>query len=132
GPLGFAVRNLKRRGFHTLLAFLGLTITIGSTTFLILIARILISSTGLEIGTRSTLGISWLLIGYLQLSLAFVLILGLPSSSHLVSSMINQRTRDIGVIKAAGCITPRLLTNSLTEALPVYLATSLVGALAAL
>ena len=132
GPLGFAVRNLKRRGFHTLLAFLGLTITIGSTTFLILIARILISSIGLEIGTRSTLGISWLLIGYLQLSLAFVLIVGLLSSSHLVSSMINQRTRDIGVIKAAGCITPRLFAYSLTEALLVFLASSLIGGLAAL
>jgi len=132
GPLGFAVRNLKRRGFHTLLAFLGLTITIGSTTFLILLARILISNIGLEIGTRSTLGISWLLIGYLQLSLAFVLIVGLLSSSHLVSSMINQRTRDIGVIKAAGCITPRLFAYSLTEALLVFIASSLVGALAAL
>ncbi len=132
GPLGFAVRNLKRRGFHTLLAFLGLTITIGSTTFLILLARILISNIGLEIGTRSTLGISWLLIGYLQLSLAFVLIVGLLSSSHLVSSMINQRMRDIGVIKAAGCITPRLFAYSLTEALLVFLASSLVGALAAL
>ena len=132
GPLGFAVRNLKRRGFHTLLAFLGLTITISSTTFLILLARILVSSIGLEIGTRSTLGISWLLIGYLQLSLAFVLIVGLLSSSHLVSSMINQRTRDIGVIKAAGCITPRLFAYSLTEALLVFLASSLVGALAAL
>jgi len=132
GPLGFAVRNLKRRGFHTLLAFLGLTITIGSTTFLILLARILISNIGLEIGTRSTLGISWLLIGYLQLSLAFVLIVGLLSSSHLVSSMINQRMRDIGVIKAAGCITPRLFAYSLTEALLVFIASSLVGALAAL
>jgi len=132
GPLGFAVRNLKRRGFHTLLAFLGLTITIGSTTFLILLARILISNIGLEIGTRSTLGISWLFIGYLQLSLAFVLIVGLLSSSHLVSSMINQRTRDIGVIKAAGCITPRLFAYSLTEALLVFIASSLVGALAAL
>jgi ABC-type antimicrobial peptide transport system permease subunit len=132
GPLGFAVRNLKRRGFHTLLAFLGLTITIGSTTFLILLAQTLMSSVGLEIGARSTLGISWLFIGYLQLSLAFVLIVGLLSSSHLVSSMINQRTRDIGVIKAAGCITPRLFAYSLTEAMLVFPASSLVGGLAAL
>src|SRR5437867_6178216 len=46
--------------------------------------------------------------------------------------MINQRMRDIGVIKAAGCITPRLFAYSLTEALLVFLASSLVGALAAL
>jgi hypothetical protein len=91
-----------------------------------------VSSITLEIGSRSTLGISWLVIGHLQLSLGFVLIVGLLSSSHLVSSMINQRTRDIGVIKAAGCITPRLFAYSLTEALLVFLASSLVGGLAAL
>lgn len=81
---------------------------------------------------RSTFGISWLIFAYLVLALALVSIVGLLSSSYLVSSMINQRMRDIGVIKAAGALTRRLLSYVTFEAFVVIFSSCLVGALSAL
>ena len=110
GPLGFAVRNLRRRGFHSLLAFLGLTLTVTATTFLMLLGESLASRLGVGFSTTLSFGLGWLVTGFLMLSLAFDLIVGLLSVSYLVSSMINQRMRDIGVIKAAGSLPNRLFS----------------------
>ncbi len=130
GPVGFATRNLQRRGFHALLAFVGLTVTTASTIFLLLIGQSLVSTLNVEFDSKSTLGISYLFLGYVMLALAFILIIGLVSAGYLVSTMINQRTRDIGVMKAAGCQTPRLFAYALTEALIVFLASSVAGGIA--
>ncbi len=81
---------------------------------------------------KMTLGIAWLLSGYLFLSLAFVILVGILSISYLVSSMINQRMKDIAIIKAAGCLPRRLLSYSLAEASVVILCSCLAGALTAL
>lgn len=132
GPLGFAVRNLRRRGFHSLLAFFGLTLTVTATTFLLLLGESLASKLGVGFSASVSFGLGWLVSGYLMLSLAFVLIVGLLSASYLVSSMINQRMRDIGVIKAAGAIPNRLFSYAFTEAMLVFAASCLVGGLAAL
>ena len=69
GPLGFAARSLRRRGFHSYLAFLGLTLTIATTTFLLLLGQDLASRLGVDSSMRSTFGISWLIFAYLVLSL---------------------------------------------------------------
>ena len=80
---------------------------------------------------RSTFGISWLILAYLVLALALISVVGLLSSSYLVSSMINQRMRDIGVIKAAGALPRRLLSYVTFEAFVVIFSSCLVGALPA-
>src|SRR3989442_14854535 len=132
GPLGFAARSLRRRGFHSYLAFLGLTLTVATTTFLLLLGQDLATRLGIDSSMRSTFGISWLIFAYLVLALALVSIVGLLSSSYLVSSMINQRMRDIGVIKAAGALPRRLLSYVTFEAFVVIFSSFLVGALSAL
>jgi len=132
GPLGFAAKSLQRRGFHSYLAFLGLTLTVATTTFLLLLGQDLATRLGVDSSMRSTFGISWLIFAYLVLALALVSIVGLLSSSYLVSSMINQRMRDIGVIKAAGALTRRLLSYVTFEAFVVIFSSCLVGALSAL
>ncbi len=132
GPLGFAAKNLRRRGFHSYLAFLGLTLTVATTTFLLLLGQDLATRLGIDSSMRSTFGISWLIFAYLVLALALVSIVGLLSSSYLVSSMINQRMRDIGVIKAAGALPRRLLSYVTFEAFVVIFSSCLVGALSAL
>src|SRR6266581_3232018 len=132
GPLGFAAKSLRRRGFHSYLAFLGLTLTVATTTFLLLLGQDLATRLGIDSSMRSTFGISWLIFAYLVLALALVSIVGLLSSSYLVSSMINQRMRDIGVIKAAGALPRRLLSYVTFEAFVVIFSSCFVGALSAL
>jgi ABC-type antimicrobial peptide transport system permease subunit len=132
GPLGFAARSLRRRGFHSYLALLGLTLTVATTTLLLLLGQDLATRLGVDSSMRSTFGISWLIFAYLVLALGLIGIVGLLSSSYLVSSMINQRMRDIGVIKAAGALPGRLLSYVTFEVLVVIFSSCLLGALAAL
>src|SRR5947199_481587 len=132
GPLGFAAKSLRRRGFHSYLAFIGLTLTVATTTFLLLLGQDLATRLGIDSSMRSTFGISWLIFAYLVLALGLVSIIGLLSSSYLVSSMIDQRMRDIGVIKAAGALPRRLLSYVTFEAFAVIFSSCLVGALSAL
>src|SRR6266849_2041580 len=132
GPLGFAAKSLRRRGFHSYLAFLGLTLTVATTTFLLLLGQDLAARLGIDSSMRSTFGISWLIFAYLVLALALISIVGLLSSSYLVSSMVNQRMRDIGVIKAAGALPRRLLSYVTFEAFLVIFSSCLVGSLSAL
>src|SRR3989454_2659277 len=132
GPLGFAAKSLRRRGFHAYLAFLGLTLTIATTTFLLLLGQDLATRLGIDSTMRSTFGISWLIFAYLVLALGLIGIVGLLSASYLVSSMISQRMRDIGVIKAAGALPRRLLSYVTFEAFVVIFSSCLVGALSAL
>src|SRR5215471_9483083 len=100
GPLGFAGKNLSRRGFHSLLAFIGLTLAVTSTTFLLLLGEGLYTRLGVVLSPKGTFGIDWLFFGYLLLSLLLIVMVGIVSVPYLVSSMINQRMRDIAVIKA--------------------------------
>jgi hypothetical protein len=81
---------------------------------------------------RSTFGFSWLIFAYLALALALIGIEGLISTSYLVSSMINQRMRDIGVFKAAGALPGRLLSYVTFETLVVIFSSCFLGGLAAL
>src|SRR2546428_5944434 len=132
GPLGFAAKSLRRRGFHAYLAFLGLTLTIATTTFLLLLGQDLATRLGIDSTMRSTFGISWLIFAYLVLALGLIGIVGLLSASYLVSSMISQRMRDVGVIKAAGALARRHLSYVTFEAFVVIFSSCLVGALSAL
>ncbi len=72
GPLGFAAKSLRRRGFHSYLAFLGLTLTVATTTFLLLLGQDLATRLGIDSSMRSTFGISWLIFAYLVLALALI------------------------------------------------------------
>jgi hypothetical protein len=131
GPLGFAARSLRRRGFHSYLALLGLTLTVATTTLLLLLGQDLAIRLGVDSSMRSTFGISWLIFAYLVLALGLIGIVGLLSTSYLVSSMINQRMKDIGVIKAAGALPGRLLSYVTFEVLVVAFSSCFLGALTA-
>src|SRR5260370_13349545 len=132
GPLGVAARSLRRRGFHSFLAFLGLALTVATTTFLLLLGQDLASRLGVDSSMRSTFGISWLIFAYLVLSLGLISIVGLLSTSYLVSSMMRQRMRDIGLIKAAGALPRRLPAYVTFESLVVIVSSCFVGGLSAL
>lgn len=132
GPLGFAGKNLSRRGFHSYLAFLGLTLSVTSTTLLLLLGQGLANRLGIVLSPKGTFGIDWLFFGYLVLSLVLIIIVGAVSTSHLVSSMLNQRMRDIGVIKAAGALPRRLFSYVFAEGMLIVTGSCFTGAMAAL
>ena len=132
GPLGFAARSLHRRGFHAFLAFLGLTLTVASATFVLLLGEGIAGKLNIGIYPRTTFGIAWLFSAYLLLSLVFVLIVGLLSASYLVASMTNQRMRDIAVVKAAGALPRLLFSYALAEPLVIFSSSCLAGTLTAL
>ena len=81
---------------------------------------------------KGTFGIDWLFFGYLLLSLILIIIVGAVSTSYLVSSMLNQRMRDIGVIKAAGALPRRLFSYVFAEGMLVVTASCFAGAIVAL
>src|SRR3989454_11440958 len=99
---------------------------------MLLIGQDLATRLGIDSSMRSTFGMSWLIFAYLVLALGLIGIVGLLSMSYLVSSMISQRMRDIGVIKAAGALPRRLLSYVTFEALLVIVSSCLVGPLSAL
>lgn len=132
GPLGFAGKNLSRRGFHSILAFLGLTLTVTSTTLLLLLGQGLANRLGIVLSPKGTFGIDWLFFGYLVLALILIIIVGGVSTSYLMSSMLNQRMRDIGVIKAAGALPRRLFSYIFAEGMLVVTASCFTGAMVAL
>ncbi|HZY94165.1 MAG TPA: FtsX-like permease family protein [Candidatus Bathyarchaeia archaeon] len=132
GPLGFATRNLKRRGFHSLLALFGLALTVASMTLLLLLGRDLISRFNLESYFQLTFGIDLLIFGYLLLSLAAILIVGIVSTTYLASSMINQRMKDVAVLKAAGSLPRRLYSYIMAEGMTVILSGCITGTVLAI
>jgi len=132
GPLGFAGKNLSRRGFHAWLAFIGLAASVAGTSFLLLLGQGLALKLGVSLSPVGTFGIDWLFFGFLFLSLVLIIIVGALSSSYLVSSMVSQRTKDIGVIKAAGSLPARLSAYAFSEGILVTLSACLVGGISAL
>lgn len=95
--------------------------------FLLLLGRALYVRLGVTFSSSGTFGIAWLFFGYLIVSLLLIIIVGAVSASYLVSSMINQRMRDIGIIKAAGSLPRRLFAYVLAEGMLVVVASCVVG-----
>jgi hypothetical protein len=96
---------------------MGLALTVTSITFLLLLGEGLYTRLGVVLSPKGTFGIDWLFFGYLLISLLLIVIVGIVSVPYLVSSMINQRMRDIAVIKAAGTLPRRLFSYAFTEVL---------------
>lgn len=77
---------------------------------------------------RMTFGFSRIFFTYLLLACFLGFWIGMISTSYLVSSMLDERMRDIGVIKASGCLSDNLFSYFMTEVVTVILSSCLVGA----
>ncbi|MCW3996009.1 MAG: ABC transporter permease [Candidatus Bathyarchaeota archaeon] len=98
----FPTNDLIRRRLQTSLAITSLTLSIGSTLFLLLFSNrlglgIAATSGTMTLGLRALFGQFILFIGVL------IFIVGAVLTSFIVFLMMAQRTRDFGLIKAAGC-----------------------------
>jgi len=99
---GFPINDLLRRRLQSGLVVVTLTLSVASTLFLLLFSSrvgvgLTASSNVFTLGLISVFGQFMLFMGIL------VFLVGAILTSFIVSLMMVQRTRDFGLIKAAGC-----------------------------
>ena len=114
--ISFPIKDLTRRKFQTGLTILGLTICTSATLFLVIFG----SNLGFEIAFL-TLG-GRLTSGFSNIFSRFIFVVGLLNilagafiTSFLVYLTMSERVRDIGVMKAAGCLSGSILGYFITE-----------------
>ena len=115
---GFPVNDLTRRRLQTTLVIVTLTLSVASTLFLLLFSsRLGVGLTASE-GTF-TLGLTSVFSEFITFIGALVFIVGAVLTSFIVMLMMAQRTRDFGLIKAAGCPNSLVGGYFMTELLTV-------------
>jgi len=114
--ISFPIKDLTRRKFQTGLTILGLTICTSATLFLVIFG----SNLGFEIAFLTVGG--RLTSGFSNIFSRFILVVGLLNilagafiTSFLVYLTMSERVRDIGVMKAAGCVSGSILGYFVTE-----------------
>ena len=114
--ISFPIKDLTRRKFQTGLTILGLTICTSATLFLVIFG----SNLGFEIGFLTVGG--RLTSGFSNIFSRFILVVGFLNilagafiTSFLVYLTMSERVRDIGVMKAAGCVSGSILGYFVTE-----------------
>ena len=115
----FPVNDLLRRKLQTSLTFLSLTACVASTLFLLLFSDQI--GVGITSAAQSTLtiGFSVIFANFLLFVGILVFVAGAVIVSFIVFLMMVQRTRDFGLIKAAGCPNSLVFGYFLTELLIV-------------
>jgi len=114
--ISFPIKDLIRRKFQTGLTILGLTICASATIFLVVFG----SNLGFEIAFLTVGG--RLSSGFFNIFSRFILVVGVLNilagafiTSFLVYLTMSERVRDIGVMKAAGCLSGSILGYFITE-----------------
>ncbi|MCL2358934.1 FtsX-like permease family protein [Candidatus Bathycorpusculum sp.] len=123
---GFPINDLLRRRLQTGLVVVTLTLSVASTLFLLLFSSrvgvgLTASSNVFTIALTSVFGQFILFIGIL------VFLVGAVLTSFIVSLMMAQRTRDFGLIKAAGCPNSLVGGYFMTELLSVVILSCILG-----
>jgi len=125
----FPVNDLLRKKMQTSLAILSLASCVASTVFLLLFAE----RTGLGISSlvegKLTAGFSLLFYPFLTLLMVLVVISGVVMISFTAFIMMAQRTRDVGLMKAAGCPNGLVFGYFFTELLVVAFVACVLGTL---
>ena len=122
----FATNDLLRRKLQTILTIATLMLSVASTLFLLLFSnrlgvRIASTSGTLTLGLMALLGQFILFVGVL------IFVVGAVLTSFVVFLMMTQRTRDFGLIKAAGCPNSLVAGYFMTELLTVTFVGCVLG-----
>ena len=99
---GFPINDLLRRKLQTSLTVATLTLSVASTLFLLLFSRRLGLGIASNTGTL-TLGLTAIFSQFILFIGILIFVVGAVLTSFIVFLMMAQRTRDFGLIKAAGC-----------------------------
>ena len=123
----FPVNDLLRRKLRTSLIVISLTCSVASTLFLLLFSeRIGFGVTSVAGGTL-THGLLGVFSQFVLFVGILIFVVGAVIISFIVFLMMAQRTRDFGLIKAAGCPNGLVFGYFMTELLIVTLACCLLG-----
>jgi ABC-type antimicrobial peptide transport system permease subunit len=117
----FSINDLLRRKLQTGLTIIGLALCVTSTLFLVLL--------GDRLGLRTfSVGENKLTVSFASVFSQFILFteflvfaVGTATISFLIYAMMSQRTRDVGLMKAAGCPNDLVFSYFVTELIIVVL-----------
>ena len=126
--ISFPIKDLTRRKTQTALTILGLTISTAAALFLVIFG----SSLGFEI-TYLTIG-GRLTSGFYNIFSQFIIIVSLLNlltgpiiTSFLIHLTMSGRMRDIGVMKASGCLSGSITAYFVTELSLLVILSSITG-----
>ncbi len=123
---GFPINDLLRRRLQTSLTIVTFTLSVASTLFLLLFSTRL----GLGISAGSdilTLGLSAIFGQFIIFIGVLIFVVGATLTSFIAFLMMAQRTRDFGLIKAAGCPNSLVAGYLMTELLIVTFVGCVLG-----
>ncbi len=102
--LGFPMKDLMRRKFQTGLTMVGLTICVATTVFLVLFGENVGFEFALVTGGTLTIGFSNIFSRFIFMVTLLNVFVGALVTSFLVYLSMFQRVRDVGIMKATGCL----------------------------
>jgi ABC-type antimicrobial peptide transport system permease subunit len=125
----FPLKDMARRKFQTLLTTLSLVVCVSVTVFLVLFGENL----GVEVvsftGGGLTFGFSYILYTFIVVIVLLNSVTGVVIAYFLMSTATSERVRDVGIMKAIGCLTDVVLGYFSTELLIIVFAGCAVGTL---
>ena len=122
----FPANDLLRRKWQTGLTAATLTLSVASTLFLLRFSRRI----GIDVAqsaTSLTSGLSTVFSQFILFIGILIFAVGAVITSFVVLLMMKQRTRDFGLIKAAGCPNGLVFSFFLTELLIITLTSCILG-----
>ncbi len=125
--LGFPVKDLMRRKFQTGLTMFGLTICIATAVFLILFGENVGFEFALVTGGKLTMGFSNVFSRFISIVTLLNVLVGALVTSFFVYLAMSQRVRDVGIMKATGCLANVAFGYFLTELSIVVFISCVVG-----
>ena len=123
----FSVNDLLRRRLQTALVITSLALSVASTVYLLLFSERIGFSISLVAEGKLTAGFSIVFSPFILMLTILILIAGAVIGSFMVSMMMTQRIRDIGLMKAAGCPNDLVFGYFFTEVLIVVFVSCAVG-----
>ena len=123
----FPINDLLRRKLQTALALVSLTASVAATLFLLLFSEQVRAGVTATAQKTLTLGFSVVFSQFLLFVGILVFAVGATTTSIIVFLMMAQRTRDFGLMKAAGCPNGLVFGYFFTELLAVTAAGCLLG-----
>jgi ABC-type antimicrobial peptide transport system permease subunit len=131
--LSFPIKDLTRRKFQTILTMLGLTTNVATTIFLITFGE----SIGFEIVEialitegKLTMGFSYVFSLFIVIIVFLSILAGVLITSFLISVTMSERIRDVGIMKATGCLVDLVFGYFVIELLIMILISCIIGTLA--
>jgi len=126
--ISFPIKDLARRKFQTGLTILGLTLCTSATLFLVTFGNnIGFEIASITVGGRLTSGFSNVLSRFILVVSLLNILVGALVTSFLVYITMSERVRDIGVMKAAGCLSGSVFGYFITELSILVFLSCIVG-----